>query len=258
MVERFNRSLQDMLAKLVDEDKSNWDDLLPYVMCAYRATPHESTGITPNRMMLGRESDLPVDLVFGCEVPDERSCPVEYVEWVRDALATSHDLARQELARAAERQARHYNKLSGDPVYKIGDWVLLFYPPIANRKLGLKFLGPYKVIRQVNEVSYEIEAHGSGKRKIVNVNHLKPYLAEVLPGDLPHLPDLPNLLDLDGLLPDPGPQDTPTGSSDQPPEEPNLNDLFQDESNADPPAQPPVPKRSRGPPNRYGHNVGYN
>ena len=80
LVERFNRSVQDMLAKLVNSDRTNWDDLLPYVMCAYRATPHESTGVTPNRMMLGRESDLPVDLVFGREVPDERDCHIDYVE----------------------------------------------------------------------------------------------------------------------------------------------------------------------------------
>ena len=37
MVERFNHSMQDMLAKLVEDDRSNWDDLLPYVLCAYRA-----------------------------------------------------------------------------------------------------------------------------------------------------------------------------------------------------------------------------
>ena len=284
MVERMNRSLADMLAKLVNDDRSNWDEILPFVMAAYRNTPHDSTGITPNKLMLGRESDLPVDLMFGYELPDEQHCPVEYVEWVRDALVSSHKRARDELARAAQRQARHYNKMSGDPEYKIGDWVLLFYPPIANKKLGLKFLGPYKVIKKISEVTYEIEAHASKKHKVVHVNHLKPYLAEVLPSDLPHLPDLPAHLDLDGLLNDPMPQDPPTGilvdlgddtvqhDSDQTPML-DLNDLFdessiddsqestvtdQQESPAlDPTAQPFVPKRSRKPPERYGHNVGH-
>jgi hypothetical protein len=158
--------------------------------------------------------------------------------------------------------------------------------------LGLKYLGPYKVIKKVNEVSHEIEAHGSGKRKVVNVNHLKPYYAEVLADDLPHLPDLPNHLDLDGLPPnldppmvplpvdpplvplpaDPPlvPLDPPLVSLDPPadppadtdptPVDPDLIGIF-DEGNAgpslDPTAQPFVPKRSRQPPKRYGHNVGF-
>jgi hypothetical protein len=268
MVERFNRSVQNMLAKLVDEDRANWDEILPYVMCAYRATPHESTGISPNMMMLGRESDLPVDLVFGYEVPDEVPCPNEYVEWVRDALRTSHERARRELGRAAERQARHYNRLSGDPLYEVGDWVLLFYPPIANKKLGLKFLGPYQVTRKITEVSYEIKAQVTGKKKVVHVNHLKPYMAEVRPDDLERLPDLPTNLDLDGLLGDQEIQDPPVGDlinfdsdpEDQDPDSdgPNLTDLSQGLQPAlNPAAAPFVPRRARNPPQRFGHNVGY-
>ena len=131
MVERFNRSLQDMISKLVEEDRSNWDEVLPYVASAYRATPHESTGLTPNLLMLGRESDLPVDLMFGHEVPEEPQCETEYVEWLRDALASSHEKARQCLSKAAQRQARHYNKLSGDPTYKVGtgcSYFILHWP----------------------------------------------------------------------------------------------------------------------------------
>ena len=271
LTERMNRSLQDMLAKLVQEDRSNWDDLLPYVMSAYRSTPHESTGITPNSMMLGRELDLPVDLVFGYECPDDRPCPIEYVEWVKDALTASHALARKELGKAAIRQARHYNRLSGDPVYAVGDWVLLFYLPLANKKLGLKFLGPYKVSRKVNEVSYEIVAHTTGKKKVVNVNHLKPYLSEILPDDLQQLPDLPSHLDLDGLHDDPAPGDPPTGvlvdlEDDQNTQDPvdpghdelDLTDLFREQPQVLNPEAPAFfPRRSRQPPNRFGHNVGH-
>ena len=270
MVEHFNGHLQSILAKLVDEDRSNWDDFLPYIICAYNSTPHASTGLTPNRMMLGRELNLPVDLVFGYEFPDERPCPIEYVEWVRDALSLAHEKARKELGRAAERQAKYYNRLSGDPVYKVGDWVLLYYYPLASKKLALKFLGPFKVTRKVNEVSYEIQAHGTGKTKVVNVNHLKPYMAEVLPDDLNYLPDLPNYLDLDGLFNDPEENDPPTGilvdlgddpsdqsDKDVDPSEPDLTNLFEEEQplNAEAPAF--VPSRTRRPPTRFGHNVGY-
>ena len=52
-VERFNHTLMAMLSKLRGV-KGNWDDHLPYVMCAYRSTIRESTRSSPNRMVLGR------------------------------------------------------------------------------------------------------------------------------------------------------------------------------------------------------------
>ncbi|CAG2253632.1 unnamed protein product [Mytilus edulis] len=59
MVERFNKTLATMLTGYVNEYHSNLDVLLPYVMMAYRSSQHETTGYTPNRLMLGREVSTP-------------------------------------------------------------------------------------------------------------------------------------------------------------------------------------------------------
>ena len=64
MVERFNKTLATMLSAYVDEHHANWDEHLPYVMMAYRAAVHETTGTTPNKMMLGREVATPLDIVY--------------------------------------------------------------------------------------------------------------------------------------------------------------------------------------------------
>ena len=64
MVERFNRTLCAMLSTFVEENHRNWDSLLPYVMMAYRCTEHETTGMTPNMLMLGRETSTPLDICF--------------------------------------------------------------------------------------------------------------------------------------------------------------------------------------------------
>ena len=66
LVERFNRTLQQMLKTLVNEARDDWDHLLPYVTMAYRATPQDSTGCSPNMLMLGRELNLPLDVIVGC------------------------------------------------------------------------------------------------------------------------------------------------------------------------------------------------
>ena len=64
-VERFHRTLNSMLAKVVSEQQRDWDEHVPYVMMAYRATQHSSTGFTPNNLFLGRESKAPIDVVLG-------------------------------------------------------------------------------------------------------------------------------------------------------------------------------------------------
>ena len=82
LVERHNRTIQAMLARVVNECRNDWDDHLPFVMRAYRASRHDSTKCSPNLLMFGREVTFPVDLMF-CDCPDQQNyvCPSEYVEW---------------------------------------------------------------------------------------------------------------------------------------------------------------------------------
>lgn len=60
MVERFNGTLETMLSAYVQENHRDWDKHLPYVMMAYRASEHETTGFSPNMLMLGRETSTPL------------------------------------------------------------------------------------------------------------------------------------------------------------------------------------------------------
>ena len=65
MVERWNRTIQQMLKSFINDNRNDWDDHLPYLCMAYRATPHESTGCSPNLMMFGQENNLPIDVMAG-------------------------------------------------------------------------------------------------------------------------------------------------------------------------------------------------
>ena len=83
LVERFNKTLIDMLAKFCNERHDDWDQHLPYLMCAYHATVNESTKCSPNLLMLGRVTNLPIDLMYTPERYESYRCHIEYVEWVR-------------------------------------------------------------------------------------------------------------------------------------------------------------------------------
>ena len=54
-VERFNWTLKRMIKAYLCEDQNDWDLNLGCLASAYRPTPNESTGLTPNLLAMGRE-----------------------------------------------------------------------------------------------------------------------------------------------------------------------------------------------------------
>ena len=91
-VERFDRTLILMLSKFCSENKCDWDDHLPYLMCAYRAMINGSSGCSPNLIMLGREITLPVNIMYPIPgQPKEYTCTTEYMEWLKHAKQDSFE-----------------------------------------------------------------------------------------------------------------------------------------------------------------------
>jgi len=65
MLERYHRTLNSIPGKLIREDQRNWCEKVPITAAAYRASVHEATGYSANRLMLNREVYAPLDLVTG-------------------------------------------------------------------------------------------------------------------------------------------------------------------------------------------------
>ncbi|GFU10251.1 retrovirus-related Pol polyprotein from transposon 412 [Trichonephila clavipes] len=57
-VERWNRTLKDMLNKNIQVHENEWDVHLPYLLFAYRETPHTLTGASPYQLVYGRLYNL--------------------------------------------------------------------------------------------------------------------------------------------------------------------------------------------------------
>src|SRR6266498_2085342 len=60
LVERFNQTLCEKLAKL-SEEMNQWDEFVDPVLIAYRITKHSATGVTPFLLTYGRKAVLPID-----------------------------------------------------------------------------------------------------------------------------------------------------------------------------------------------------
>ena len=57
-VERFNRTVEAILAKTVKDNQRDWDLCLQKALFAYRTSLHETTGFTPFHLVFGRTSKL--------------------------------------------------------------------------------------------------------------------------------------------------------------------------------------------------------
>ena len=97
VIERKNKTLQNMLAKCIIEEQSNWSQQLPYVMMAYRSSVHESTGYTPQFLVLGQELSLPLDCMYPKPQENETTDIHEFVYNKQQAFQRAFELVRRNL-----------------------------------------------------------------------------------------------------------------------------------------------------------------
>ncbi len=168
--ERCNHTLLSMLRTVVSEQQHDWDDHLPAALCAYRSTPHASTGVSPNKRVYGVETTLPLDLMhetLGPKKP-ECECPYEYVDWITDSLRRAHSRARKTLKIPAKRQRRGYGDPNRIVRFQCGEWVWRAYP-LQGGKLRYTDRGPWLVLAKTGPVMYKIQHHPQADPEIIHV-----------------------------------------------------------------------------------------
>ncbi|MES9881558.1 MAG: reverse transcriptase domain-containing protein [Sedimenticola sp.] len=184
--ERFNRTLLRMVKSYLRGEQENWDLNLGCLAAAYRATPHESTGLTPNLLMLGREVRLPAELVYG----GRSSCQPEitsygdYVDHLRTRMQQSHEIARKHLSANAQRQEMLYDARLSVFNFKQGDVVWVENEAIAPglcAKLQPAYKGPCVIVHKFNDLTYSVQLNATGSTRVLHHNKMKPYEGTDIP-----------------------------------------------------------------------------
>ena len=166
LVERFNRTLKQMLAKLVAKGGHNWDSLLAPVLFAYRTTPHSSTGLTPFYLLYGRNPQLPTSLDFSIPVMKYPLVESEYAKELAKELKQVKALAQKNIQTKQSEQKRYYDRRSKIKDLKIGDIVML--KTQSRFRLDRSFKGPF-VVQSVTSTNAVIRAKDIEDAEEINV-----------------------------------------------------------------------------------------
>ena len=116
--------------------------------------------------------------------PDDDDEGKTYADHLRDKMEKIHDLARHNVKAANDRQKANYDKRAIIRPYKAGDMVWLQNHATKkglSPKLRQHWIGPYKILNKLSDVTYRIKKEPIGKPKVVHHNRLKPYCERLKP-----------------------------------------------------------------------------
>ena len=198
--ERYNRSLMDAISCFIGKSQNQWDLHLQQIAGALRSSVNRSTGYTANRLMLGREINLPAHLMF--PHPATKTTDVnEYIAKLTSSIQKAHDTARKTLKTSLHRMKRDYDLRILERSYEEGDLVYLLDTASYKgkcRKLSPPWKGPAVITKKVSASLFRVKL----KNAIFFVNHdrLKPCRDRKVPAWIMKWKSSPDV----GVLPDEG------------------------------------------------------
>jgi hypothetical protein len=158
LVERFNRTLCESLAKL-SKQKEDWDQYVAPTLFAYRSATQSTTKMTPFMLTYGREARLSSDITAedgkqGEEVMYDR------LQTIINHLPIVRETARQQIQIQQQKQKdRHDQHLKKEVKFQIGEKVLLYDAKKEKQWTGKfddKWKGPYYIHSVGRTGSYKL------------------------------------------------------------------------------------------------------
>ena len=147
LVERFHRTLTNMLAKRVHRSGKDWDEQLPYVLFAYRSSVQMSTQESPFYLLYGRDPRLPAAEVLAA--PDDRRVVDvrDYKTELCHRFTEVWKLAQSEIQKAQKSQKKYYDQKATRPKVCIDDRVFVCMRTERLINLLVQNKGPHRVLK---------------------------------------------------------------------------------------------------------------
>jgi hypothetical protein len=170
----MNRTLEEGLRSYVNYHMTDWDQHLSALEFAYNNTVQESSGYSPFYLNTGQHPRIPLSVGSSSNM---------LVSDVLTQLSSDMEAAKESLRYAQQQQAKYANQHRVDTVYKQGDHVMLSTEHLNKGgrapKLSSKFTGPFRIVKVLSDVAYELELPSSMRiHPVFHVSKLKAFKSD--------------------------------------------------------------------------------
>src|SRR5450755_1833329 len=153
--ERLNQTLEQYLRHYVNYQQDDWVVLLPTAQLAYNSTSTSTTGISPFFANYGYNPSASLKAKGMVKVAEKVKITVE-------KLKDLHQELTRDIKWMSLRSSLYYNnKKLGGPRLRKGDQIYLLRRNVRttrpNDKLDHKKLGPFKIVRNIRDISFELQ-----------------------------------------------------------------------------------------------------
>ena len=188
--ERMNKVVEEVLRSFVNPTHTNWDTLLPFVAFSINNAKCDATGETPFFLNTGTHPRT-----FNSTFVSSGVLPV--LDSVLGSLHNTLEEVKMLYRKAQDRNRENANSKRRDHCFKVGDQVLLSTKnlkfSVGVRKFHPKYVGPFTITRQINDVAFELDLPKAYKiHRVFHVSLFKPYQSG---GPFKPLPPNPEIVD---------------------------------------------------------------
>ena len=125
-MECFNKTLLNMLGTLEPSKKTDWKAAVAPLVHAYNCTRHDSTSISPYKLMLGRKPRLAIAATLGLVGTNpQESNYSDYMEKLRERVDKTYQIANEAAKSSQAKQKLYYDKKQRGAVVRPDDRVLV-------------------------------------------------------------------------------------------------------------------------------------
>ncbi|VDI42665.1 Hypothetical predicted protein [Mytilus galloprovincialis] len=144
MIERVNRTVNDILSKYIKKHQKDWDEHLDYI-----------------------------------DDNEEENFISEYVNKLEQKLREAHELARNNLKSDAKRQKNSFDAKVRPVVYNVGDYVWRNQKknvPGIKLKIARYWTGSWVITEKLSDITFKVKCAENSPEVTVHGDILKPYL----------------------------------------------------------------------------------
>jgi hypothetical protein len=176
-IERLHKTMNQGLSHYVNSTGTDWDNLIPFYMMAYRGTPHGTHGFSPFYLLHGREMILPTSQGLKAKLTAEvrETENVHRLEKLKSTLQSAYKTVRKNNCKSHDTNKRYYDQRAKERQFGPGEIVYLFNParkPGQSSKCFFAWQGPYKVTARLSKLNYHV-VNQQGKEFVVHLNRMK-------------------------------------------------------------------------------------